>query len=195
MFDNISKNEIKYYVSSFSYSIFNSINMILATNNSLYALNKHKNITKLYTYKDIIGQLSGLSIAYIIKNKETKKEKLIKEGYKVCILQQLSVSFEMVLRFYPTKYILFTGISNTVKNVSWILLGAINAQLIANVSKNSNKEIPEIYTNLSIFNTIGSTVGMYIGTKLINVNFKKQSIIISPLLFMGQLYNIKNMIN
>lgn len=186
-----------YYFYSSINSLCNSINMILATNNALFALNKHTQITKLYTYKDIIGQLSGLTIAYFIKNKDTKKEKLIKEGYKVCIFQQSAIIFEMLLRFYPNKYILFTGISNTFKNVSWITLGAINAQLISNISKNSNNEIPEIYTNLSIINTISSSLGMYIGTKLINISkltIKKQIFIISPILSIGQFYSIRNMI-
>lgn len=195
--------ENKYYFYSFLNTFFNSINNILATNSSLYALSKHKQITKLYIYKDIIGQLSGLLIAYHTKNNNINKHILVKEGYKICTIQQIAIMLELTLRYNPNRYILYTGISNTLKNISWIHLGAINAQLIYNISKQSTsdgkviKNIPDIYTNISIINTIGSSLGMYIGTKLINntkLTIVKQLCILSPSLYLCQLYLMKKII-
>lgn len=192
MFYNFMFLNTDYYLYSSIYSFSNAVNNTIAINNALYALNKNKNITKLYVYKDLIGQLSGLGLAYIMKNDDKDNtKKLLQNGYKVCALQTIANMFEFSLIYYPSKYLIFSGISNTLKNVTWITLGGINAQLIANIAKKNDDEISNIYTNISIINTLSGSLGMYLGTKISSYPKLKH---IFPYMAILQFYTINKMI-
>lgn len=151
---------------------------------SLYALNKNKkNMTKLFVNKDIIGQTSGLLLALYTKN---FGKSVMQKGISGIVFQQIAISSELLLYKYPSRYLLINSFSNVFRNISWISIGAANSSIIANIASESNKEISDIFTNVSVVNTIGSSIGMYIGTKIVQQS-TKYSHYLSPILCMLQI--------
>jgi hypothetical protein len=67
----------------------------------------------------------------------------------------------------PEYFLPVAGVSNILSNISFIGFGAINAKCIQKLATDEN--IGEIYAKISVFNTIGSSVGLFIGLGIITV--------------------------
>jgi len=78
----------------------------------LSALNFNKNnigfnLTYNFIGKDVIGQLGGLGISYLRRNKIDKNPS--KQGKISVGLQQLSVLMELCLNYFPVNFIAIAG--------------------------------------------------------------------------------------
>ena len=192
--------EKNFYTYSFLHTLIGSINSVIALDCQLFALNKQptrQKITQLYIFKDIIGQTSGLFIALHSR----KITNVTHKGIQSILLQQVALTIETLLQKSPHRYILYSSVSNMLKNISWIGLGAVNSKCLLDISQKTDKDITEVFTNVNVINTIGSSIGMYLGTRLTKhkVSFNNKLYIISPLLcivqgiFFAQMTNSLNL--
>lgn len=113
-----------------------------------------------YIGKDIVGQLGGL---YYMNKMGQKADKEPSEFIKYSmVLQQSAVIMECVTPLLPLGvFIPIAGVANVTKNISFTGFGAVNAKIIQKLAEEDN--MGEIYSKVSVLNTIGSTVGMGIG--------------------------------
>jgi hypothetical protein len=168
-------------------TMFGSVNSVLATDCQLYALNsfKHRHHrTQLYVYKDVFGQMLGMGVA-LYRGKIA--EGIVYRGMQCITLQQAALIMEMYLNKRPKWYMPATCASNVLRNVAWIGLGAINAQCFVDVSKETGCDVPEVYTTVNIANTLASSIGLCIGTKLTRYVNVKSIHVTSSLLYVAQL--------
>ena len=186
---NFIKNNKKFISWSFVSNTIVSIENVLATHNFLTTLNSNSEITNdiktiNYMTKDIIGQLGSImylskSSSYIDNN--PKKFILVSN-----VLQQISYISLSLTPIYPDFFIPISGVSGVLINISFTFFGAINIKCIEKISDNN---IGEIYTKLTILNTISSTlgslIGLYLNTKIISVEHR---IILLHLLGISRIY-------
>lgn len=113
-----------------------------------------------YIGKDIVGQLGGLYYMNKMGEKADKDpSKFIKHSM---ILQQSAVIMECATPLLPLEaFIPVAGIANVSKNISFTGFGAVNARIIQKLAEEDN--IGEIYSKISMLNTIGSSIGMGLG--------------------------------
>jgi len=147
-------------------------------------------ITTTYVGKDIIGQLGGLSYAWKTGKKADKQPLVyITKG---SVIQQVSFYLENASVFVTnSKLILpFLGLSSTLKNVSFISLGAVNAN---NIQKLSPQGVGEFYSKVAGINTISSTVGMITGIALLQFvpSYTLRTFCIMPLLSVIGVYSLR----
>jgi hypothetical protein len=137
-----------------------SVENVIATHSMLNCLHTTTSIdTEPYFRKDILGQLGGL--AYIAKKSKSVDENPKKFLHVSLLVQQLAIIAESATPLISKElFVPITSIASVGKNISMIGLGAINAQVIQKISDNN---IGELYAKISIFNTLGSTVGMMAG--------------------------------
>ena len=67
----------------------------------------------------------------------------------------------------PDYFLPVAGFSNILLNISFISFGAINAKCIQNLANNNNTG--EIYSNISIVNTLGSSFGLLLGIGIVGL--------------------------
>jgi hypothetical protein len=117
-------------------------------------------VTTTYIGKDIIGQLGGLGYAWKTgKTADKQPDKYITKG---AVIQQVSFYLETASIFITDKAMVmpFLGVCSTMKNVSYISIGAVSAN---NIQKISPKNIGEFYARVASINTLASTFGMMAG--------------------------------
>lgn len=160
---------IKFYAYSGLVSVCSGINGVLSTHymiSSLKTLGTKSTVN--FVYKDIIGQTCGIGIAaFSSRHLHTNTFAI---GLLGLILGQVGNYSEMCLRFSPKRYLLLTSTAGILRNVSWVTYGAANAKYITTLSKQCDTSVPEVYSLLAAVNTLGASLGMYIGTKLIYKN-------------------------
>ena len=110
--------------------------------------------------KDLIGQLGALTYMNKMGQKADRDpKKFIKYSM---ILQQSSVFLESFTPLLPMGvFIPVAGLSNIMMNISFTGFGAMNAKIIPKLAEDNN--IGEIYSKLSVINTMGSSLGMGLG--------------------------------
>lgn len=146
-----------------SLTFFSSCSSVLGTDSLLLALGKgsgFSNATYNFIGKDIIGQLGGLCVSFLQRKQTDRKPSM--QGSQSLFLQQSSIVTEMVLPFLPASSFLWVaGGANVMKNISWIGTGAFVNQLMYSFVKGN---VGELYTLVSVCNTLSSSVGLGVGT-------------------------------
>lgn len=177
-------------VNSFS----SSISSVIATNSMLSSIMTIKpsyaDITlSTYVGKDIIGQFGGLIYSiYTGKYADKAPEKYITKGIH---MQQCAYYLENLSPFIKNSdFILpFLGFSSILQNISYISIGAVNAN---NLQKISNENIGEIYSKVAAINTLASGLGMILGISIVNFipSYMVRTLCILPVLTGINYYSI-----
>jgi hypothetical protein len=150
----------KYIKYSFLSNIFSSAQSAIITDNMLYAINTNSETIRTINYigKDIIGQLGGLIVLSKVGNLADEKPKsfLVYSN----IIQQTGNISTCLTPFFPSYFLPIAGISNILSNLSFTGFGAVNAKCIGNMSNNN---VGELYSKISLVNTLGSSLGLLLG--------------------------------
>jgi hypothetical protein len=162
-------------------------------------------ITANYIGKDIIGQLGGLMYAWKTgKTADTQPLKYITKG--VCVLQA-SFYIENLAPLVTNKLFVlpFLGFSSTLKNISFISIGAVNAnnlQKLATASPSQNESpstsnIGECYSKAASINTLSSTLGMICGIGIIYFipSYTVRTTVILPVMSVISIYSLRKSTN
>lgn len=158
---NIHPQYMKFVKWSMLSNVIVSFETAISTHNMLASLNGGENthVTINYIGKDIIGQLG--SLYYINKVSQTIDKNPYNIVQKCNIMQQFSYMCICTAPFIDTLWFLpITGLANILVNLSFTGFGAVNAICI---KKLSNDNIGEIYSKLTIVNTMSSSIGLCIG--------------------------------
>jgi hypothetical protein len=173
---------------SFVSNIIMSIENVLGTHSSLSVLGKSSTELTLSTNfigKDIIGQVGSLLYMNKIgKNADKDPKKFIKYSM---IIQQSAVFLESTTPLLPIQmFIPLAGFSNIMMNISFTSCGAINAKIIPLLAKDN---IGEMYSKLTIINTISSSIGMGLGLCIVGIIPEHEKrIFILPILSILRIY-------
>jgi len=173
-----------FYLSSFSHTFLGSLKSVMATDCQLYALSRQatrESMTRVYIYKDVIGQLTGLTIALQQGSHHAGDAHHLSRGLQCIGLQQLALTMDISLQYFPTRYVYLASFSNMLKNVSWIGMGAISGKCFLNIATSTGTDITEVYTKTNVINTLASSVGLYCGTRLTGL-IRNRVLYMSPLL-------------
>jgi hypothetical protein len=142
-----------------------SVSSVISTNSMLSSVTGttpefSSVVTTTYIGKDIIGQLGGLGYAW--KTGKTADKQPSKYITKASLIQQASFYLETASVFVTDKSMVmpFLGMCSTMKNVSYISIGAVSAN---NIQKISPKNIGEFYARVASINTLTSSFGMLAG--------------------------------
>lgn len=161
-FRSIPKSHREFAMWSFFSTISSTTQSVMANHSMLNCIGQDSAgalVTSSFIGKDLFGQIGGIS--YLLctsKGVDNDPEKNLK---KMAIIQQLAFVAESMTPLLPCSYFLpVASVSNIAVNVSYIGFGSLNTQVL---EKLSNGNIGEMYTHLSIINTIGSSIGMCIG--------------------------------
>ena len=172
-----------------------SIEGVLSTHSMLSVIGNTSNELTLsvnYIGKDIAGQLGGLwYINKIGKRVDTQSTKITHINL---ILQETSIFLECLTPFLPIyTFIPVAGIANVGKNISFTGLGAINARIIQKLAEEDN--IGEIYSKITILNTLGSSIGMGLGLVLTGlIPDHSTRLCLMPILSVLRIYSYKQSI-
>lgn len=158
-----SKQYRQYIGWSFASNIAISAQSVLSTHSMLSVIGKASSeITASYNYvgKDIIGQTAGLWYMNKMGKEADKRPK--KFVNRSMMLQQSAIALESITPMLPLKgFLPIAGVSNTAKNISFAGFGAINAKVIQKIA--GSDQIGEVYSQIAMVNTIGSSIGMGLG--------------------------------
>jgi hypothetical protein len=123
-------------------------------------------LASTYIGKDIIGQLGGMAYAWKTgktADKDPKKYMAIGNG-----MLQMSFYVENASPYIPKEYVLpFLGLSSTLKNISFLSIGAVNAKNLQQLSSPTDN-IGYLYSKVASINTLSSTFGMICGISIIH---------------------------
>lgn len=192
MFKNKAvKNYIKWMAIN---SWATSTSSVISTNSMLNSIMTTPSYTSIiattYIGKDILGQLGGLIYAY--KTGKHADKNPLNYVSKGVFLGQLSFYLENFSPLISNKNLIlpFLGLSSCLKNVSFISIGAVNAN---NLQKISNQNIGEVYTKVASINTLASTGGMITGIAIINFlpSYTVRTFLIMPILTFISLYSLR----
>jgi hypothetical protein len=158
---------IQYAGWSFVSNMFVSAESAISTNSMLHVIGTYDETIRTANYigKDIIGQIGGL--LYMSKmSKQSDKNPHTFLLYSN-ILQQFAYISMCSTPMMPDYFLPVAGFSNILLNISFISFGAINAKCIQNLANNNNTG--EIYSNISIVNTLGSSFGLLLGIGIVGL--------------------------
>jgi len=175
-----------------------SASSVISTNSMLSSIMNIPSYTSViattYVGKDIMGQLG--SLVYAWKTGKKADQQPIKYVTKGALLQQTALFLEnSSVLITNNNYILpFLGVSSTLKNVSFISMGAVNAN---NLQKLSTEHIGELYSKVASINTLSSTVGMVTGIGIIHVipSYTVRSLLVMPILGAISVYSLRKATN
>jgi hypothetical protein len=158
---------IEYVGWSFISNVLVSAESAMSTHSILHAIGTDSETIRTANYigKDIIGQIGGL--AYISKMGKHSDKDPKKFLFYSNILQQFAYASLCFTPILPEYFLPIAGCSNILINISFIGFGAINAKCIQALATNEN--IGEIYSKISVVNTIGSSIGLLIGLGIITI--------------------------
>ncbi len=185
----VNKNYTKFLLwSSISNTII-SIQSTLSTHEMLSIIGKSDNdysMSMNYMSKEIFGQLGGLLILNTFSSNIDNNIKKYKN--RALFLQHIALFIETITPLIPSYFIPMSSISNICKNICWPYFGSINAKAIQKLSDGTN--LSEIYTKISVFNTLGSTIGMTIGLFIIsNIQDYGMRLCLYPILTSIRIYS------
>ena len=171
-----------------------SASYVISTNsmlNSIMVTPSYTNIiATTYVGKDIIGQLGSLMYAWKTGKKADKQP--VSYATKGMIVQQSAICLENFANLIDDKnFVLpFLGFTSIMKNVSFISLGAVNANCL---QKFASEQIGETYSKVASINTLASTAGMVTGIGLIHFVpcYTIRSAVVLPILGLISIYSIR----
>jgi hypothetical protein len=171
-----------------------STSAVISTNSMLNSIISTPSYTSViattYVGKDIIGQLGGLGYAWQTGKKADQQP--VKYITKGALIQQAALFLENSSILFSNKMFIlpFLGLSSTLKNVSFISIGAVNAN---NLQKLSSGNIGEFYSKVASINTLASTLGMITGIGIIHTipSYTIRTIVIMPILGLVSVYSLR----
>lgn len=122
-------------------------------------VNPNVSIASSYLLRDVISNVSSL---YVLN----AWSKNVDRDYAVSLRRsqmfgQLSIISDVISLYIDPSFIVpITGVANVGRSVSWVTIGALNARIIQQLSANN---IGEMYSKLSIVNTLGQSLGTILG--------------------------------
>jgi hypothetical protein len=172
-----------------------SVNSVIATNSMLGSIigtspSYCASITTTYVGKDVVGQLGGLVYAWKTGNKaDSEPMKYVTKGVS---MQQMGCYLENASLLFTAKFpmLAYLGVSSVIKNVSFISIGAVNAQ---NIQKISDGSVGEFYTKVASVNTLAATLGMLTGVGVIHFlpSYTLRSLLVMPAMSAISIYSIR----
>jgi Vitamin B6 photo-protection and homoeostasis len=153
-----------------------------------------------YIGKDIIGQVGGLIFAWKTgKKADTEPLKYITQGG---IILQASFFLENCTPFINNKLLIipFLGISSTLKNISFISIGAVNVNNLQKLTlpgREVGGSIGDGYSKAASINCIASTLGLLCGIAVIHFipSYTIRTIAILPLMSCISIYSLRKACN
>lgn len=164
-------------------TIVQSITTTVACGSLLGKLNLLGNYSlMLYNYlgRDAIGQLGGAF--YTFNYGKNIINDVNNTGIKSNNMLNLSVVAESGIAFSKingNRMLFSLCLANVGKNIGWIGTGAVNSYYMVSLTDN----VPHMYSQLSIINSVACTIGTGIGFCLLKINTKIR--MISNLLLIG----------
>jgi hypothetical protein len=123
------------------------------------------NMSITYISKDIVGQTAGL--LYSWKQGKNADKNPLRHSTIGVFMQQSSCVLETMSPFITSSSLIpFLGITSTLKNVSFITVGSVNARAMQNITKKDDN-IGYVYSKIASINTLASSFGMILGLFLI----------------------------
>lgn len=159
----MSKKE--FFIRTFISNFIGSIEFTLSTCSMLSIINSHPQETAIistYISKDIVGQVGGSCYNYYQCKKIDKNiPRFVNQGLA---LQHLSTLIECSVPFLSSSSLMICtgGVSSLLKNISFTQIGAVNAKMLYKFSS-CNENTGELYTRLSVLNSLSTSLGMTIG--------------------------------
>lgn len=150
---------------SFVSNVLVSAESAMSTHSMLNAIDNCPDELRTANYigKDIIGQIGGL--AYMAKMGKESDKNPHRFLFYSNILQQFAYTSLCATPMVSAHFLPIAGVSNIFINISFIGFGAINAKCIQELGIDGN--IGEIYAKISVFNTLGSSIGLLLGLSII----------------------------
>lgn len=187
-------------------SFSTSVSSVISTNSMLSSITSGPSYSSImtthYIGKDIIGQLGGLMYAW--KTGKTADSQPLKYITKGVIVLQASFYIENLAPLVTNKLFVlpFLGFSSTLKNISFISIGAVNAnnlQKLATTSPSQTQSpsqtsnIGECYSKAASINTISSTLGMISGIGIIYFipSYTFRTTFILPVMSIISIYSLR----
>lgn len=192
-------------------SFSTSVSSVISTNSMLSSITSQgpsysSIITANYIGKDIIGQLGGLMYAWKTgKTADSQPLKYITKG--VCVLQASFYIENLAPLVTNNLFVLpFLGLSSTLKNISFISIGAVNANNLQKLatasasvtqSPSSTSSIGECYSKAVSINTLSSTLGMICGIGIIYFipSYTVRTTVILPVMSVISIYSLRKSTN
>jgi len=147
-------------------------------------------IATTYIGKDIIGQMGGLLYAW--RTGKRADHQPVSYMTRGALIQQASFYLENLSPFVKNGDLVlpFLGISSTLKNVSFITTGAVNASNLQKIAKNN---IGEFYSKVASLNTFASTFGMVSGIVTIHLipSYTVRTLAVMPVLSLISVYSLR----
>jgi len=153
------------------WSVLNNISVscssVISTNSMLSVIStpSARDIISLnYIGKDVLGQLG--SLWYIWRTSKKAKSTPVKYITTGAILQQSSIHLEnslYVLKpFFSSDFVFpILGFTSLLKNISFVSIGAVSIEKLTELKEGG--EMSEIYSKITVINTLSSTFGMILG--------------------------------
>ena len=170
---------------SFISNVLVSAESAMSTHSMLNAIGTCSETVRTANYigKDIIGQFGGL--LYMAKMGKQADKKPVNFLFYTNILQQFAYFSLCATPMTPEYFLPIAGASNIFINVSFIGFGAINAKCIQTLAVDGN--VGEIYSKISVINTLGSSIGLLLGIGLIAaVPDHTTRLLIIPIIALGR---------
>jgi len=170
---------------SFISNVLVSAESAMSTHSMLNAIGTCSETVRTANYigKDIIGQFGGL--LYMAKMGKQADKKPVNFLFYTNILQQFAYFSLCTTPMTPEYFLPIAGVSNIFINVSFIGFGAINAKCIQTLAVDGN--VGEIYSKISVINTLGSSIGLLLGIGLIAaVPDHTTRLLIIPIIALGR---------
>lgn len=192
---NVHEKYLSYVGWSCFSNIIASAENVMSTHSILSVLGNTSTELTLSTNfisKDLVGQLGALYYMNKMGNKsDNDPKKFIKYSL---ILQQSSIFLDSMTPLLPLGvFIPIAGLSNIMMNISFTGFGAVNTKVITKLAKDDN--VGEIYSKLSVINTLGSSLGMVLGMGIVSVMPDHNTrLFILPVLTMIRVYSYKKAI-
>lgn len=159
-----NKKYKQYVCWSFLSNLLVSTQHVISVHNMLSAIDNNTESVRTINYigKDIIGQTG--SLFYISKIGKKIDKEPVKFLRYINFTQQISYISTSVTFLFPDFFLILAGSSSLLNNVSFIGFGSINTKCINQISESDN--LGEIYAKISIFNTLGSSIGLLSGVSI-----------------------------
>ena len=170
---------------SFISNVLVSAESAMSTHSMLNAIGTCSETVRTANYigKDIIGQFGGL--LYMAKMSKQADKKPLTFLFYSNILQQFAYLSLCTTPMLPEYFLPIAGASNIFINVSFISFGAINAKCIQTLAIDGN--VGEIYSKISVINTLGSSIGLLLGIGIIAaVPDHTTRLLIIPIIALGR---------
>lgn len=171
-----------------------SASAVISTNSMLNSIMSTPSYTSViattYVGKDIIGQLGGLG--YVWKTGKKADQQPVKYVTKGALILQGALFLENSSVLITNKMFIlpFLGLSSMMKNISFISMGAVNAN---NLQKLAFGNIGEFYAKVASVNTLASTIGMITGIGIIHIlpSYTVRTMVVMPVLGAISVYSLR----